>query len=260
MQFLSIFRSSNSRLPLLVALLFSVLAPLSLAAELRVAVSGDYEPLVFKRDGKLVGIEIDNAMEVGRIMGRRVKFVQMPLSEFVPALEIGKVDVVMSGYSVSEQRQQQVAFAEPFMQIGQMAIVRTADAVKFSDPRALNQPGIRIAVEPGTTGESFASQNFPKALIQNLPDRDRAFAALRGNVSDVYIHDAPTSWRLASSTADQDLFSLYRPMTREGLAWAVSKNNRPMLEALNNALAEMRASGALQKIQNAWVPVTVQVR
>jgi polar amino acid transport system substrate-binding protein len=152
-----------------------------------------------------------------------------------------------------------VAFAEAYMHIGQMAIVRTTDAVKFSDPRALSQDGVRIAVEPGTTGEYFAVNHFGRALIQNFPDAERAFTALRSGVSDVYIHDAPTSWRLATSTADQDLFSLYRPMTREGLAWAVRMDNKPLLKQLNAALLDMRASGRLQEIQNAWVPVTAQV-
>ena len=260
MKFLSRFCVQGNLSPVLLGLLLVVLTPLSLAQSLRVAVSGDYEPLAFKRDGELVGIEIDNAREVARILHLELKLVEMPLDEFIAALEIGKVDVVMSGFSVTAERQQQVAFTEAFMHIGQMAIVRTTDAVKFSDPRAISQEGVRIAVEPGTTGESFAIKHFGRALIQNFPDAERAFAALRNGVSDVYIHDAPTSWSLATSAADQDLFSLYRPMTREGLAWAVRRNNKPLLEQLNAALREMRKSGRLQEIQNDWIPVTVQVR
>jgi polar amino acid transport system substrate-binding protein len=259
MKLLSMIRVQENLASVLLGLVLMALTPWSVAQSLRVAVSGDYEPLVFKRDGELVGIEIDNAREVARILHRELKLVEMPLVEFIPALEIGKVDVVMSGFSITAERQQQVAFAEAYMHIGQMAIVRTTDAVKFSEPRAISQQGVRIAVEPGTTGESFVIKHFGRALIQNFPDAERAFAALRSGVSDVYIHDAPTSWRLATA-ADQDLFSLYRPMTREGLAWAVRRNNKPLLEQLNAALREMRKSGRLQEIQNEWIPVTVQVR
>lgn len=260
MKLVSRFHVQENLVPVLVALALMVLTPLTVAETLRVGISADYEPLAFKRDGELVGIEVDNAREVARILHRRLKLVEMHMGEFIPALQNGKIDVVMSGFSVTAERRQQVAFAEAYMHVGQMAIVRTADAVKFSDPRALSQDGVRIAVEPGTTGENYAVNHFGRALIQNFPDAERAFAALRSGVSDVYIHDAPTSWLLATSTADQDLFSLYRLMTREGLAWAVRMDNKPLLKQLNAVLLEMRESGRLQEIQNAWIPVIVQVR
>lgn len=245
------------------ALLATILlaSPLMVAAEpLRVAVSPDYKPLAFKRDGQLVGIEIDNAQAVGNVLGRKVQFVEMEMEAFIPALEIGKVDVVMSGFSVTAERQTQVDYAESFMEIGQMVIVRTDDVVRFSHPMALRQDGVRIGVEPGTTGEKYALEHFPRALLQNFRNPSDAFAALRGNATDAYIHDAPTSWGLATDKENQDLFSLYRPLTMENLAWAVRKGNAVMLGQLNAALDELRANGHLQAIQNSWIPVTVEVR
>ena len=230
------------------------------AQPLRVAVSPDYEPLAFKRDGELVGIEIDNAQALANELGRRLEFVEMPMDEFIPALEIDKVDVVMSGFTATAERSEQVDFARPFMEIGQMVIVRTDDVVRFSNPLALRQEGVRIAVEPGTTGETYARKHFPRAQLQNFPDPAYAFAALRANVTDAYIHDAPTSWALANSKEDQDLFSLYRPLTSENLAWAVRKGNRTLLSQINAALDSLEAKGHIQAIKNSWIPVTVEVR
>lgn len=242
-------------------LLLLLLAPLVQAEDLRVAISGNYEPLTFKRDGELVGIEVDNALEVGRILGRRVKFVEMPLEQFIPALEIGKVDVVMSGFSVTPERQQQVAFAEPFMFIGQMAIVRVSDGLRFIDPTAMAADGVRIAVKRNTTGEDYVISNFQHtALIQTFVDSPVAFNALRQNVTDVYVHDAPTSWRLDADATNTDLVSTHYPLTREGLAWAVAITNRNLLKQINAALVELRASGRLQEIQDAWVSSAAQIR
>jgi ABC-type amino acid transport substrate-binding protein len=56
------------------------------------------------------------------------------------------------------------------------------------------------------------------------------------------------------------MLSLYRPLTREQLAWAVRKDNTFLLKQLNAALAELRQNGRLSAIQNYWIPVTVQVR
>ncbi len=248
-------RIAQALLPL--ALVF---ATNTLAEPLRVAVSADYEPLMFKRDGQLVGIEANNAKEVAAILGRKVKIVEMPMREFIPALNDGRVDVVMSGFSITPEREAQVAYARPFMEIGQMAIIRTKDAAHLAQPHGLRQPGLRVGVEPGTTGETYAREHFSEARILNYPNPSYAFAALRAGAADVYIHDAPTSWRLSNDRGNPDLISLYRKLTSENLAWAVRKDNVVLLGQLNAALAELRSNGRLQAIQNYWIPVTVQVR
>ena len=245
---------------LVLALIFLLATPLALAEPLRVAMSPDYMPIAFKQGGKLMGIEVDNAREVAGMLGREVVFVEMSNTDYVDALNSGKVDVVMSGYSITPEREAQVAFADSFMEVGQMAIILSDNAGNLAHPRALYRKGIRIGVEPDTTGEAFVRANFPEAEIISYPNPAYAFAALRGGVADVYIHDAPTSWNLASSRENQDLLSLYRPLTRERLAWAVKKDNSFLLKQLNAALMELRSNGRLSAIQNYWIPVTVQVR
>jgi polar amino acid transport system substrate-binding protein len=184
----------------------------------------------------------------------------MTSSDYIDALNSGKVDVVMSGYSITPERRDQVAFARSFMQIGQMAIILAQRAGQLAHPRALYRSGVAIGVEPGTTGERYARENFPAAEIRNYAAPNDAFDALRRQEIDAYIHDAPTSWNLASSRENQDLLSLYRPLTREELAWAVRKDNTRLLRQLNAALTELEANGRLAAIRNYWIPVTVQVR
>jgi polar amino acid transport system substrate-binding protein len=255
------FRHVTRRLLRPLCLLAVCAASLAAAADpLRVALSPDYMPLAFKQEGKLLGIEVDNAREVGNILGRPVEFVEMSNADYVDALNSGRVDVVMSGYSITPERRERVAFVEPFMQVGQMAIILAERAGQLAYPRALYQSGIRMGVEPGTTGESFVRKNFPGAEILTYAQPEQAFDALRKREIDAYIHDAPTSWNLASSRENQDLLSLYRPLTRERLAWAVRKDNLRLLGQLNAALDQLQANGRLTAIQNYWIPVTVQVR
>ncbi|MEE4659942.1 MAG: transporter substrate-binding domain-containing protein [Halieaceae bacterium] len=245
---------------LLATLLSLALPALASAEALRVALSPDYMPLAFMQDGKLLGVEVDNAREVASILGREVEFVPMPQDEYIAALNDRRVDVVMSGYSVTPEREAQVSFSRPFMEVGQMAIVLAERAGQFAYPRALYRPDIRMGAEPGTTGERYIKENFPSAVYKAYRSPDEAFAALRERDLDVFIHDAPTSWNLASSRENQDLLSLYRPLTREKLAWAVRKDNTRLLNDLNRALAELENNGRLSAIQNYWIPVTVQVR
>ena len=83
---------------------------------------------------------------------------------------------------------------------------------------------------------------------------------MRKDAIDMYIHDAPTSWQLANGMENDDLISLYSPLTEEVLAWAVRKDDGVLVSELNRALRLMRANGSLQYILNRWIPVTVEVK
>ena len=65
-----------------------------------------------------------------------------------------------------------------------------------------------------------------------VKDQQEAFAALRAGWVDIYLHDAPTSWQLANSLENDDLISLFTPMTEEMLAWAVAPDNEALQRQL----------------------------
>ena len=245
---------------LLVLLLWLGSTAAMAAGVLRVGVSADYPPLVFERDGQIVGIEADNALAVGEIIGRKVSLSNMSFDKLVPALLAGEIDVIMSGLSVTAKRSEQLIFTDSYMVVGQMAILHRDKIANFAQPWAVYRPGVRVGVEPGTTGAAYAERELKDAQVKFYQDSSAAFAALRGDQIDLYIHDAPTSWQLATTRENADLISLYSPMTEEMLAWAVRPGDDVLAGELNRALAVMKANGTLQYILNRWIPVRVEVR
>lgn len=238
-----------------------LLLPLQLqaAGTLTVGLSPDYPPLQFKESGQLMGIEVDNARSVSKILGMRLKFVEQPLEQLLDSLEQGKIDVIMSGLSVTPERQQRVEFTAPYMRVGQMAIMHISKAGRFAQPWSIYRPGVRIGVEPETTGARFAEKELGEAEVSYHADPEQAFDALRNDRIDLYIHDAPTSWRLATGDGEDDLISQYRPLTSETLAWAVRSGDTRLRNALDDALGQMMRNGTLDYILNRWIPVRVEV-
>ena len=231
-----------------------------LGATLRVGMSPDYPPLTYKQEGRIVGLEADNARAVAELLGMKLELVELPFAGLIPALEEGRIDVIMSGFSVTADRAERVAFVDPYLEIGQMLITLTEKASAFVQPWAIYREDLRVGVEPGTTGAAYAAEELTEAVIVEYPDPTAAFNGLRSGTIDVYIHDAPTSWRLATTSDNDDLISLYQPLTQEQLAWAVAKTNGGLRARLNRALSELRANGTLAYIFNRWIPVTVEVR
>jgi ABC-type amino acid transport substrate-binding protein len=234
---------------------------LGVAAEgLKVGISTDYPPLAYKQEGRIVGIEADNATAVGAILGRKMTMVEMPFEKLIPALQAGEIDVIMSGMSVTSARGEQVIFTDSYMEIGQMAIMLMDNATQFSQPWSIYRKGVRVGVEPGTTGAQFSKIELEEAKISYFSTPSAAFEGLRNDDIDLYVHDAPTSWQLATSQDNEDLLSLYAPLTNEQLAWAVRKDDEHLAQALSAALLTMQGNGSLRYILNRWIPVTVEVR
>ncbi len=238
-----------------------LILPAALQAQvLKVGLSPDYPPLQYKQDGRIVGVEPDNAQAVAKILGRELALFEYSFDELIPALEQGRVDVIMSGFSVTAERSQRVLFADPYMEVGQMAILHKNRIGSFAQPWAIYREGVRVGVEPGTTGASFAERELTDAVISFYADPTEAFGGLREDEIDLYIHDAPTAWQLANSMDTDDLISTYKPLTTEYLAWAVRKGDDQLAADLNRALREMRDSGTLQYIINRWIPVQIEVQ
>ncbi|RLA42810.1 MAG: hypothetical protein DRR42_22770 [Gammaproteobacteria bacterium] len=249
----------RSLLPVLL-FTFGTIGSISATADgLRVGLSPDYPPLVYRQDGNIVGIEADNVAAVSKIIGQKMTLVEMPFEKLLPALQAGEIDVVMSGLSITAERREQVTFTDPYMGIGQMAIMHRDKVARFSQPRAIYRENVRIGVEPGTTGAFFVEDKIKDAQVKFFSNPAAAFAGLRNDEIDLYIHDAPTSWQLATSTENSDLISQYSMLTDEALAWAVRKDDHGLVSELNKALVTMKGNGTLRIILNRWIPVTIEV-
>jgi len=228
---------------------------------LRIGTSASYPPLTFKEEGKLQGMEADLGKAVAKNLKVKAEFVELARDELIPALIDGRIDVIMSGMSVTDERGKQVLFTEPYMKIGQMALIRTADLIQWARPTALFAKDARVGVTTGTTGDIFARSNLPDAVITGFDSTEQGTDALVAGKIDIFIHDAPTIWRLTANTATEKagLMGLYRPLTDEYLAWAVRKKDKALADALNDSLDTLKRDGTLGRTMGRWIPIQVKV-
>jgi ABC-type amino acid transport substrate-binding protein len=227
---------------------------------LRVGVSPNYPPVVFERDGEITGIEADLAKLVGDTLGRRIIFERYPFTELIDALERGEIDVVMSGMSITPERAERVKFTESYMQVGQLALIRTSDIARFGRTQLIRRSGARVGYQQGTTGEQFVATQLTRAKSFAFEDIDSGIRSLRASRIDYFVHDAPTIWRLAGDVKARDLQGLYHPLTDEHFAWAVRRENTSLLALLDATLAHWKREGVIEPIVDRWIPVRVTIR
>jgi ABC-type amino acid transport substrate-binding protein len=226
---------------------------------LRVGLSPDYAPLAYKDQGQLTGIDVAAAEVLGQQLGRKTEFVEKSFDQLIPALQAGEIDIIMSGMTITRERSEKVSFSKPYLSAGQMAIIRFADAGRFGFKGAMFRPGARVAVQKHTTSEDFAAESLKNASVTHCDSTDEAFILLKTGKVDFLLHDAATSWSLATDKSKQDFMSLNTELTDEQLGWAVKKDNAALLQAVNQQLTIMQKNGMLRAIIGKWIPVTVEV-
>ena len=99
---------------------------------LRAGVAANAQPLVYRQGDKIVGLEADLARELAKDLGKSVQFVEYEWDGLIPALMANKIDIIMSGMSITGPRQFRIAFTIPYFKSGLMALIRREDAARFS--------------------------------------------------------------------------------------------------------------------------------
>jgi len=244
-------------LPLAVITLALSLAWKSFAADslpsLRVGITPNLPPLAFKQNGKIVGIEADFAQQLGKELGREVKFIELDWEKQIPALLDGKTDIVMSGMTVTKTRQFRVNFCRPYLRSGQMALVRREDLNTYALGFPMSPSGV-IGVEKATTGDFFVQQEFPTCKRKTFGSGDLAAKALKKKQIGLFISDATTIWWLASENEADGLAAVPIQLTDELLAWAVNKSDPELLSAANKALGKWQQDGTANQLIKRWLP------
>lgn len=218
--------------------------------KLTVAMSPDYPPFENLENGEYVGYDVELGKALAEQLGLEYEPTTIQFDGLLPALESGgQCDVVISGMTVTPERQEQADFTEAYY-VDDQAVVVMKDSGYTTDNVSdeLNQKGKVIAVQSGTTGEDFAKENFPNATIVGYGNATDSFAALQSGNADAVWTNAIVADRMVSSSFT-DCEVVKTVATGEEYAVAVSKDNPALTEALNNAIAKLKEDGVLDQLQ-----------
>ena len=221
---------------------------------LRVGVTANYPPVIFKLKGQITGMEADFAYRLGNALGRDVKFVELPWGELINALMEGKIDIIMSGMTITEARKVRIDFSDPYLKSGLVALMRIGDASKFDSTKKILESILTVGVVKGTTGEVFVRNHFRRSTtIFAVKDPSEAPNLLNNRRVDLFVHDAPSIVWLVSEN-EATLKGLWEPLNEEYFGWAVSKDDQAFLTKINAVLADWKKDGTVKQVVKKWLP------
>ncbi len=222
--------------------------------KLRVGMSGSQPPLNFRgKSGEMMGMEVDLASGLAALMEAELEIVVKPFGELTRALEKGEIDMVISGMTITAERNLKAAFVGPYFLSGKSILTKaTSPLARATQTSDLNSPGIRLAALAGSTSENFVKALMPNATLVATKDYDKAVEQLLAGNADPLVADYPIVALTAFRYPIEDLTASQQPLTIEPIGIAVPPGDALMLNFLENALEALEISGTLQSLQARW--------
>jgi cyclohexadienyl dehydratase len=175
----------------------SVLDTVIARGEVKVCSTGDYRPFTYldPATGQWEGIDIDMAGDLAQRLGVRLTLVPTTWGTLID--DLGKTcDIAMGGISVTTDRAKRAFFSDSYVVDGKTPITRCENAGRFQTLQQIDQPGVRVVVNPGGTNEQFADANLRQATIVRHPDNTTIFEEILAGRADLMITDATeTEWQ-----------------------------------------------------------------
>jgi polar amino acid transport system substrate-binding protein len=204
------------------------------------------------RQLSLMGFDIDIGIEMANALGVKPVFVDTLWTSIIPALKLGRFDIIFGGMSVTETRQTQVDFADPFMTVGQTVLLNARHEKAVKSYKDLDDSVYTVVSKPGTTGEAAVLKMIPRATYMPVnTEMDGAMRVLEGK-ADAFVYDLPFNAVFKAMHPSENLIFLDKPFTQEPIAWAIRKNDPDFLKFLNQFLVQIKADGRFETIYNRW--------
>jgi polar amino acid transport system substrate-binding protein len=219
---------------------------------LRVGMTGEQPPLnMTAKSGELVGMEVAVARVLASSIGVQAELVRIPFPRLLDALEAGEVDLVMSGMTITAQRNLRVAFVGPYYVSGKSLLSKSTPTLK-AELSELNQPTVRLAALATSTSETWVKRALPQATLVPTPSLDEGIQLVITDQVDALVADQETCYFAMARHPDSGLGTRTQAFTFEPIGIALPPDDPQLTNLITNYLGALEQQGALRRVREYW--------
>ncbi len=211
-----------------------------------VGTNAEFPPFEFLEGDKVTGFDIELLTEVSKIAGFEIEIKNQSFDGLLPALQSGKIDLIVSGMTVTDERKKAVNFTDSYYTASQVIIVaNNNEAVKgFEDLKGKN-----VGVQLGTTGDLEVSK-MVDVTNTKFNNGSEAILALKSNKVDAVVIDNEPAKNFVKN--NDGLKVVDAGAIKEDYAMAISKDNQELLNSINAALKQLKENGKYDELMKKW--------
>lgn len=214
---------------------------------LTMATNAAFPPYEYYEGDKIVGIDADIAAAIAQKLGLKLEIQDMEFGSIITAVQTGKADMGLAGMTVTKDRLKNVDFSDSYAKGIQVVIVKQGSSIKTLNDLKNKKIGVQLS----TTGDQYATKDYGKNnVVEFNKGNDAVMALVQGKVDAVIIDNEPAK---SYVKANKGLTILDTKYVTEDYAACISKKNSGLTKAVNQALAELKKDGTLQKIVDKYI-------
>jgi polar amino acid transport system substrate-binding protein len=235
-------------------LLISCLALLGLGAAtshaqevLRVGTDATFPPMEFVENDKRTGFDIDLMDAVGKVINRRIEWVDIDFKGLIPGLVSKRFDVAVSAIYITDERKKVVDFTDSYYAGGLVAMVKAGN----TSIKTLNDlNGKKVSVQVGTKSVGYLGANFPKVQLVEVEKNQEMFNLVDIGRADAAVTGKPAAFQYVRTRGGLQV--LEQQLTTEEYGMALRKDTPELTKSINAALAKLKADGSYAQIVKKW--------
>ena len=231
-----------------------VLSSIVKKGEIRIGMTGKQPPFSMKsKSGELIGYEVDLAKALAVNLGVELKLVEMPFADLMGALKAGKIDGIMSGMTITPERNLNALFAGPYTLSGKSILTKSSKVSEFtSADNAASGKKFKIVSLKGSTSEKFVKNFMSKHEMILVNTYDEGVQMILNDKADAMVADKPICVITVLKYQGKDLVTTEQPLTVEPIGMALPAGDPQFLNLVENYLESMELSGTLQLLEKKW--------
>jgi cyclohexadienyl dehydratase len=221
----------------------------------RVGTTGDYKPFSYldPTTNEYEGHDIDSAKLLAESLGVQVRFVKTTWPTLLKGLQEDQYDIAMSGITRTLARQRVAALTHPYINVGKSPLIRAADRQRFKSLADVDQPGVKIGVNPGGTNQRFVEANIKKAAVVVIEKNLSIPEKIAAGEVDVMITDNVEAMLVAKQ--DSRLFAVdpENTYTKDDFGYLLPRDDQTWINYVDLWLDLMRLKGEIARLQQKWI-------
>ena len=222
--------------------------------ELVVGMAGNMPPMnMTSKEGELIGYEVDLAGAMANAMGVRAKLAVMPFAELLPALQSGKINLILSNMTITPGRNLKVAFVGPYFTSGKAFLTKIKTIAMAEDPEDIDAKNTKLVALKGSTSQAFVEEVIPDATLVTANDYDEAVKMVLEDKVHAMVADYPICVVSIFRHPDQGLLSVITTLTYEPIGVGVPPGDPLLVNWVENFMGIAEETGILQELKERWL-------
>lgn len=199
--------------------------------------------------GQFTGFDNELLRAIADKLGLEISFVGTDFSGLLAQVAGRRFDVGSSSITTTDARRRTVGFTNGY-DFGYFSlVVPSGSAITGFDALAAGQ---RIGVVQGTVQEAYVIDTLGLQPVK-FPDYNTVYASLKTKQIDAWV--APSQQASGTVRPGDPAVIIENTFSLDNfVAYAVAKENQPLIDALNSGLDAVIADGTWSRLYSEWVP------